>query len=70
MYSGHYTTSINCCKFYYNESKSTELQMINTKNSFNACSDAQINYVMGFGINQEDEILITPHGADTSNPSH
>ena len=34
--------------------------MINTENSFNACSDAQINYVMGFGLNQEDGILITP----------
>ena len=36
MYSGHYTSSINCCKstFYRNDSKFTEFEMINTKNYF------------------------------------
>ena len=35
MYSGHYTASINCCKitFYCNDSKITEFEMIDTKNS-------------------------------------
>ena len=34
MYSGHDTTSINCCKrtFYWNDSKITEFEMIDTKN--------------------------------------
>ena len=39
MYPGHYTTaSINCCKntFYCNDSKITELKMIDTKNSSTA----------------------------------
>ena len=38
MYSGHYTASINCCKrtFYCNDSKITELEMIDTKNSSTA----------------------------------
>ena len=39
MYSGHYTTSINCWKrlqqqqqyFYYNDSKITQFEMIDTK---------------------------------------
>ena len=35
MYSGHYTASINCCKrtFYCNDSKVTEFEMNDTKNS-------------------------------------
>ena len=37
MYTGHYTASINCCKkFYCNESKITEFEMIETKNSSTA----------------------------------
>ena len=38
MYSGHYTTSINCCKrkFYCNDSKITEFETIDTKNSSTA----------------------------------
>ena len=38
MYSGHHTTSINCCKktFYCNDSKITEFEMIDTKNSSTA----------------------------------
>ena len=38
MYSGHYTTSINCCKriFYCNDSKITEFETIDTKNSTTA----------------------------------
>ena len=38
MYSGHYTVSINCCKrtFYCNDSKITEFQTIDTKNSSTA----------------------------------
>ena len=33
-YSGHYATSINCCKtFYCNDSKITEVEMIDTKKS-------------------------------------
>ena len=38
MYSGHYTASINCCKrtFYCNDSKITELELIDTKNSSTA----------------------------------
>ena len=38
MYSGHYTVSINCCKrtFYCNDSKITEFEMIDTKNSSTA----------------------------------
>ena len=38
MYSGHYTASINCCKrtFYCNDSKITEFEMIDTKNSSTA----------------------------------
>ena len=35
MYSGHYTASINCCKkkLYCNDSKITEFEMIDTKDS-------------------------------------
>ena len=34
MYSGHHTTSINCCKtFYCNDSKIMNFEMIDTKNS-------------------------------------
>ena len=34
MYSGLYTTFINCCKkLYCNDSKITEFEMIDTKNS-------------------------------------
>ena len=38
MYSGHYTASMNCCKsiFYCNDSKITEFEMIDTKNSSTA----------------------------------
>ena len=38
MYSGHYTASINCCKrtFYCNDSKITEFETIDTKNSSTA----------------------------------
>ena len=38
MYSGHYTASINCCKitFYCNDSKITEFETIDTKNSCTA----------------------------------
>ena len=38
MYSGHYTASINYCKrtFYCNDSKFTEFEMIDTKNSSTA----------------------------------
>ena len=31
MYSGHYTTSINCCKNYCNDDKITGFEMIDTK---------------------------------------
>ena len=38
MYSGHYTAFINCCKrtFCCNDSKITEFEMIDTKNSSTA----------------------------------
>ena len=38
IYSGHYTTSVNCCNrtFYCNDNKITEFHMINTKNSSTA----------------------------------
>ena len=38
MYSGHYTASINCCKLtiYCNDSKITEFESIDTKNSSTA----------------------------------
>ena len=39
MYSSHYTTFINCCKkwtFYCNDSKITEFEMIDAKDSFTA----------------------------------
>ena len=37
MYSDHYTTSINCReKFYCNDSKIAEFEMIDTKNSSTA----------------------------------
>ena len=38
MYSGHYTAFINCCKktFYCNDSKITEFEAIDTKNSSTA----------------------------------
>ena len=38
MYSGHYNASINCCKrtFYCNDSKTTEFEMIDNKNSSTA----------------------------------
>ena len=38
MSSGHYTTSINCCKklFYFNDSKITEFELIDTKISSTA----------------------------------
>ena len=38
IYSGHYTTSVNCCNrtFYCNDKKITEFDMINTKNSSTA----------------------------------
>ena len=37
MYSGHYTTAINCCKkIYCNDSKIAEFKIIDTKNSSTA----------------------------------
>ena len=38
MYSGHYIASIKCCKgtFYCNDSKITELEIIDNKNSSTA----------------------------------
>ena len=35
MYSGHHTASMNCCKrtFYCNDSKITEFETIDTKDS-------------------------------------
>ena len=38
IYSGHYTTSVNCCNrtFYCNDNKIMEFDMINTKNSSTA----------------------------------
>ena len=38
MYSGHHTASMNCCKrtFYCNDSKITEFETIDTKNSTTA----------------------------------
>ena len=37
IYSGHYTASINCLKkIYCNDSKITEFEMIDTKNSTTA----------------------------------
>ena len=38
IYSGHYTTSVNCCNrtFYCNDNKITEFDMIKTKNSSTA----------------------------------
>ena len=38
IYSGHYTTSVNCCNrtFYCNDNKITEFDMINTKKSSTA----------------------------------
>ena len=38
IYSGHYTTSVNCCNrtFYCNDNKITEFDTINTKNSSTA----------------------------------
>ena len=38
IYSGHYTTSVNCCNrtFFCNDNKITEFDMINTKNSSTA----------------------------------
>ena len=38
IYSGHYTTSVNCCNrtFYCNDNTITEFDMINTKNSSTA----------------------------------
>ena len=38
MYSGHYTTSINCCKraFYCDDNKITEFEIIDTENSSTA----------------------------------
>ena len=38
IYSGHYTTSVNCCNrtFYCSDNKITEFDMINTKNSSTA----------------------------------
>ena len=38
MYSGHYTTSINCCKkkIYCNDSKITKFEMMDTKNTSTA----------------------------------
>ena len=38
MYSGHYIASINCCKrtFYCNDTKMTEFEIIETRNSSTA----------------------------------
>ena len=60
MYSGHYTTPINCWKkpFYCNDSKIAEFEMIDTKNSFTAY--VYIDYVMVIRLEQDNEILITP----------
>ena len=35
IYSGHYTTSVNCCNktFYCNDSKITEVEIVDSKNS-------------------------------------
>ena len=49
IYSGHYTTSVNCCNrtFYCNDNKITEFDMINTKNSSTAYVVIyKIDYIM------------------------
>ena len=69
MYSGHYTASINCCKktFYCNDSKITEFEMIDTKNSSTAY--VVMYYIMVFGLEQEDGSFSYHQGAGTSSPS-
>ena len=62
IYSGHYTTSVNCCNrtFYCNDNKITEFDMINTKNS-SAAYVVSINWLHNaFGLEQEDGNLIIP----------
>ena len=71
MYSGHYTASINCCKrtFYCNDSKITEFK---TKRLIQKtlCGNVWIDYIMVFGLEQEDGSFDYFHGAGTSSPSH
>ena len=72
MYSGHYTASMNCCKgtFYCNDSKITEFEAIDTKNSSTAYVVMYNLLHNGFGLEQEDGSFDYSHGAGTSSPSH
>ena len=72
MYSGLYTAFVNCCKrtFYYNDSKITEFEMIDTKNSSTLCDNVYIDYIIAFGLEQDDGSFDYSHGAGTSSPSH
>ena len=73
MCSDHYTASFNCCKgtFYCDDSKITEFEMIDTKKLLCCLSgNLWIDYIMVFGLEQEDGSFDYSYGAGTSSPSH
>ena len=65
MYSGHYTTSINCCKTIFNcsDSKITKFEIIDTKSSTTssvAIYQLIMYFFFFFGLEQEYGSWITP----------
>ena len=66
MYSGHYTTSVNCCKIH---SIATTLKFRSLK-WLMPKTHPRIDYVMFFGLEQEDGSCDYSHGAGTSSPYH
>ena len=68
MFSGHYTTPINCCqKCYCNDSNITEFEMIDTKSSSTAI--VAIYKWMVFVLEQEAVGYNYSHSTGTSPPS-
>ena len=72
IYSGHYTTSVNCCNrtFYCNDNKITEFDMINTKNSSTAYVVIYKLITQCFWTGTGGWEFNHSHGAGTSSPSH
>ena len=70
MYSGHYTASINCCKktFYCKQNYGVRNDWHKKLLCF--CDNVYIDYIMFFGLEQEDGSFDNSHGAGTSSPSH
>ena len=68
LYSGHYTSSANCCKkFYCNSSKITEFEIIDINNSSTAY--VKMYEIITYWVLDRGRGYNYPHGAGTSSPS-